>query len=73
MQCLKNQMKNVCNMLKLEVYTVANVHAMSHGARNGGCRLVAEICVVEVSPKCCSQIHKRYVLIKVKTGGLYET
>ena len=49
---------------------------MSHGARNGGCRLVAEICVVEVSPniyKCCSQIHKRYVLIKVKTGGLDET
>ena len=46
---------------------------MSHGARNGGCRLVEKICVVEVSPKCCSQIHIRYVLIKVKTGGLDET
>ena len=46
---------------------------MSHGARNGGRRLVAEICVVEILPKCCSQIHKRYVLIKMKTGGLYET
>ena len=46
---------------------------MSHGARNGGCRLVEKICVVEVSPNCCSQIHKRYVLIEVKTEGLYET
>ena len=73
MQCRKNQMKDVCNMLKLEVLTLANVHAMTHGARNGGCRDVAEICVVEFSPKCCSQIHKRYVLIKMKTVGLYET
>ena len=55
------------------MWTVENVHAMSHGARNGGCRLVEKICVVEVSRKCCSQIHKRYVLIKVKTGGLDET
>ena len=47
---------------------------MSHVARNGGCRLVEKkICVVEVSPKCSSQIHKRYELIKVKTGGLDET
>ena len=46
---------------------------MSHGARNGGCRVVAEICVVEFLLKCCSQIHKRYVLIKMKTVGLYET
>ena len=46
---------------------------MSHVARNGGCRLIEKICVVEVSPKFCSQIHKRYVLIEVKTEGLYET
>ena len=46
---------------------------MSHGARNGGYRLVEKICVIEVSPNCCSLIHKRYVLIEVKTEGLYET
>ena len=40
-QCRENQMKNVCNMLKLRsVENVENVHAMSHVARNGGCRLV---------------------------------
>ena len=46
---------------------------MSHVARNGGCRLVLKKCVVEVSPKCRALIHKRYILIEVKTEGLYMT